>query len=190
MTLKVRKQKEETEITTHPTYFIQPTTQKEETPDTTLELLKWFATQQSHIGRSLGNDFTLAKSTGGLTEQDKEAIKELIHNAYYNKRLTETLNNTPTWTWNNTKNQWEQTTPNETQQKIINEQAQTIFNTLTTKITATAMLNRNVPDNPLFQGIAKLPNTTQEPETEEKTMMTTLKKLITPKQKNTTEEEP
>lgn len=129
--------------------------------DNKLELIKFTSQVQSRIKDEISSDFILAK----LSEKDKEGIIEMTADAYFCKKLIQTLNEKGSITeWNNKIKNWETRNLTTAEEEAIKTYADQVFDAFLTRIYMTVILNRNVPKNHLLK---VLTGVNQEDEEEE-----------------------
>lgn len=136
---------------------------RETSVDNKLELLKYTSEVQSRIKTDISSDFTLAK----LDDKTKEAIVELVGDAYYVKKIINQIRiKAKKWHWNNKTKNWTKTPITPEEQDRINTIGEEAFDTFMTRLYMTAILNRNVDKNHLLKVLTQ-ENPQQEPEEKE-----------------------
>lgn len=123
---------------------------KEGSIDNQLEFSKFLSEVQGRVKGQLTSDFVLAK----LSEKDKEATREILANAYYSKRVMETViikAAEQTWEYDKERLIWRTRGLEEKRIKEIREQIELLMDTMTVRLQVTAVVNRNVPNNKLLR---------------------------------------
>lgn len=132
----------------------------EETIDNKLEFLKFMSQVQSSIKDCITEDFIFAK----LGDKQKEAIIEMVCNAYYGKKLLSIVahKSKKRWVWK--KDRWEHIERDSSHFTIMNEYSKNVFDAFMTRIYMMVILNRNVKENPLLRLLAGMPEDESESE--------------------------
>lgn len=121
----------------------------EEEPTTTkLELLK-FTTQVADdtLIKNVTSDFVLAK----LADKDKEAVVEMLHNAYFARRVIDKCATHQRWKWDDAQKEWYKSPLTDREVHYIRTNAQATFDTFMTRLKTIAIVNRNVSNNWLLR---------------------------------------
>lgn len=139
--------------------------------DSKLELIKHSTQVHSRLKEDITSDFVLAKISD---PNIKEAMVELTSNAYFCKKLILEIQNKTTWHWNNQTKQWENQELQDNQINRIKTLAEQTFDSFMKRLTMTAVLARNVPENHLIKLVAGVKD---EPEPDEETDDKSLTKI-------------
>lgn len=141
-----------------------------------LELRKSLTQVDEKIDKFLTTDFTLAK----LTENQRKTIVELISDAYHIRRMIRNIiikskNKVPYY--NKEKGRWYWRDLNDEEKERINAKSLEAFESIMTKVRATVIMHRNMPQNYLIEQILRTPDIGQElAEEEAELQKTKLKK--------------
>lgn len=120
--------------------------------DNKLELLKYATKVLSRgVKKDITPDFIMAKFNN---LKDKEAIIEMTNNAYFCKRTLQMMKKRKEWTYNNTTKTWTQKEMTEDKKEEINQITEKMFDTFMTRMSMTALLNRNVKNNHILRLIS------------------------------------
>ena len=110
-----------------------------------LDILKHVSDIKVRIKDDITNDFVLAK----LGEKDKEFIIEMTGNAYFSKKLVDTIKDKgETWVYEN--GEYKRQKLSEDDKEKVKKIAKAIFDSYMVKIYMTVILNRNVDKNYLI----------------------------------------
>lgn len=157
------------------------------TIDTELELKKKFIDIHTHsISDEVSSDYTLAR----LDLKDKEAIIEMIQNAYLFKRVLLLLRDkSKRYVWSEEENGWEITSLTEIQKEKINHISRKIFAAITIRPHITTILNRNIELNYLIKTLMYEEDTKKEEDIKEEKTESLLQKVKKKISKKKEEEE-
>ena len=99
--------------------------------DTKLSLIKYTSQVQNRLKTDINSDFVLAK----LADHDKELIIELTSNAYFAKKVCQSIKQKINYqTWNPNRKKWETHTTNTKASQYIDQTSQQIFDAFMTRI--------------------------------------------------------
>lgn len=141
-----------------------------------LELRRSLTQVDEKIDKFLTTDFTLAK----LTENQRKTIVELISDAYHVRRMIRNIiikskNKVPYY--NKEKGKWYWRDLNDEEKERINAKSLEAFESIMTKVRATVIMHRNMPQNYLIEQILRTSDIGQElAEEEAELQKTKLKK--------------
>lgn len=148
----------------------------QEQVDNSLELLKYATKVLSrNVRKDITPDFVMAKFN---LQKDKEAIIEITNNAYFTKRTLRMLLKSRTWRYNYAQERWERIQIGERAQKEIIEATDRMFDTFLTRMTMTAILNRNVKNNHILRLIAHMDTEEDEMPAQEEEEQTKIQELL------------
>lgn len=122
--------------------------------DNKLELLKYMTKVISRgIKKDITPDFVMAKFN---KEKDKEGIIEMTNNAYFCKRTLDMMTKKNVWEYNYKNKSWILRKQTENERNEIIKITDKMFDTFMTRMSMTAILNRNVDKNHILRLMAGL----------------------------------
>lgn len=154
-------------------------------PTTQIDIINKIPQVNSRIKDEITADFTLCK----LSNQDKEAVTEIVSDAYYCKEIIKKYKNKKKWNWDDNKKEWHETGLTTQEIKKIDEYLETVFDTFMKRIFMVAILNRNVKDNYIIEYMTNYKPEGTETEEQQQTIIQKIKdKIKNPKKQNEEEE--
>lgn len=124
---------------------------KEDYTETRLDFLKGLSAIGSRLNRRISSDWVMAR----LEEKDREAIREMMANAYYGDNLLKEIPlKFKRWKFDVERQVWEDEYMSKEEKDAIVNQADKMFDTFTIRVETTVILNRNVKNNWLVRLMA------------------------------------
>lgn len=119
------------------------------TIDNNLELVKYATEVQTRIKEDINSDYVLAV----IEEKDKEAIKEMVNNAYLSKRMIKGITYKKVYKWIKEEKRWIETNIEEETAERIREIADEVFDIHMIRHHMKVTLERNKVPNPILTGL-------------------------------------